>query len=283
LSRAQRVTGANFILLGCETGPSAAIGTATKINDVDALDAFKSAKQKSGISSFEELLADLSSPRIRILINLSKLSDNFIIPYDLVDEKDQVLRAYPNGTASGGPPPSQPLFQITPGASVGGGAAGTVSRSTLARSIWLAAKRPSLEDWWFWIYYGLVAIGVVGTLAELPFRHALTVQNRVSAAIFLPLAGIVVAMVAGMFLDGWLTNSSVTAGVIFVPLMAWGILAQLKDKFPDHRVAIMATRAVVIWCLVPLIAKLLVFGAERMNWLVEPSPITAALDGFTVL
>jgi len=278
LDAAAGTVGFNFIPLGCETGDSAPLGTATKINDLDGLRAFKNVMQKSATSSFGALIADLTSSALKIQIDLTKLQSRIGINVDLMDQDERILRAYPINGSAGAASPSQPLFQMSAQASLAGSISGDISAAVLVRSYWFASMRPILQAWWFWIFEAMVGIGIIAALLELPFRHALTVSDRLAAAFILPLFGILCAVFIAMIFNEWLTTEP--HGIIalaFGPIIAFSAFGGVQENFPDHRIAIMATKVVMLWCLTPLLVTLLIYGVESMRWLVVPSPLMASL------
>jgi hypothetical protein len=99
LLKASEEVGFNVIPLGCETGEASAIGTTSKITDVDGLQGFMRAISRSGSATLFDLLTDLSGPNLRIVIDPARIRYRRI-PIELVDE---------DGNSYFPPPPADPV------------------------------------------------------------------------------------------------------------------------------------------------------------------------------
>jgi hypothetical protein len=99
LLKVSEEVGFNVIPLGCETGEASAIGTASKITDVDGLQGFMRAISRSGTTTLFDLLTDLSGPNLRIVIDPARIRYRRI-PIELVDE---------DGNSYVPPPPADPV------------------------------------------------------------------------------------------------------------------------------------------------------------------------------
>ena len=106
LERAAADIGFNLIPLGCETGEAFAVGTAAKITDVDGVAAFSRAISRTGRTSYLELLNDLASENVRLVIDPQTPGSN-LIPIELID-KDGTSVQRPAGAASVPPSGIQP-------------------------------------------------------------------------------------------------------------------------------------------------------------------------------
>lgn len=106
LQEAAKEVGFNFIPLGCETAETAAVGTATKITDVDGLAAFKRAGLRDGVTTYKDLLADLSGPDLQIIIDVPRASALDVVPIEIQDQAGNLYR--PAINTSGGPPATPP-------------------------------------------------------------------------------------------------------------------------------------------------------------------------------
>jgi hypothetical protein len=80
--------GARFLLLGCETAQSSAIGTGAKINDLDAIAAFQRALAKTDLATWKDLLSIISGPDMPVNIDPSR-----------IDETDRNVVVDEDGTA----------------------------------------------------------------------------------------------------------------------------------------------------------------------------------------
>jgi hypothetical protein len=87
--KASLEVGFNLIPLGCETGEALAVGTASKITDVDGLNAFQRATSSLGQASYLQILTDLSDAHLRILIDPAKFESGNLVPIELIDEDGQ--------------------------------------------------------------------------------------------------------------------------------------------------------------------------------------------------
>jgi hypothetical protein len=92
LEQAAQIHGFDFIPLGCETADSAAIGTVTKITDLNAIDGIARVIAKDGRASWKEILTDLSSPDMKLAIDITKITDPKKIPIEYVDRNDKTYR-----------------------------------------------------------------------------------------------------------------------------------------------------------------------------------------------
>jgi hypothetical protein len=106
LQKAAADVGFNLIPLGCETGEVFAVGTAAKITDVDGVEAFRRAISRSGRTSYRELLDDLASENMRLVIDPTTAKSN-LIPIELID-RDGTSVQPPTRFASGPPSSRSP-------------------------------------------------------------------------------------------------------------------------------------------------------------------------------
>lgn len=83
-----------LVALGCETAESAAVGAISKINDLDAIDAFlRALAMKDVTTTFGALLSALSGPNIQIAIDPSRLGETDRVPLELLGSDKQVSNA----------------------------------------------------------------------------------------------------------------------------------------------------------------------------------------------
>lgn len=270
LLSASKKNGFNFVPLGCETADSIALGTATKINDLDAIDAFKNAMRVSGRTSFGDLLSDLSSDALKLTIDLGKLQDRSSIPIDLVDREGRTYRPYagPIVSAVSQSPPAA-LIQIDLTAADGSIVYPDVSVSALDGSLWLHRWSRFLERAWSEIYKWLTFLILGVALLELPFRRAVPASERIKAGVVFVAVGGLVSLWISYILGEWLTELSV--GWSFIAAAAsWFVLFQMREKFPDHRVAILGTRFIVAWNQLPMISHVVVSTLQYAGMLADP-------------
>jgi hypothetical protein len=256
LLSAARNTGFNLVLLGCETAEAIALGTATKINDLDALDAFKRAMATSGFTSYGKLLADLSSPKLQIMIDLAKLGDGSIIPIDLVDEDNKIYRGYPGGSASNAS--AGELLYINTSVEqtvVGDASIPTVSSALLARSQWFYQKVPRMVEIWTYGFLGLVGSGFIVALVELTLLRFFSVGERMLTAVLFFFATAIITMGVFALFSYWPDQY---IPVIFGTVASWGFVATVDKEFPDYWWVGKMTRLAVAWAQLPLLSKIMI-------------------------
>lgn len=92
LERAAQIHGFDFVPLGCETAESAAVGTVTKITDLNAIEGVARVIAKDGAASWREVLADLSSPDLKLAIDITKITEPKKIPIEYVDRDSKTYQ-----------------------------------------------------------------------------------------------------------------------------------------------------------------------------------------------
>ncbi len=265
ISSASKSIGFNYLLLGCETADVSALGTATKINDLVALDAFKRVKNSPNARpTFKTVLSEISSAELRIEIDVRKLGPDSLVPIDLVDADGKVYTIYPASPPQGPLPPattssSQPLQ------------AGFSNVSTVVASICVAtpsswARSRSFDQaiallsniWHTWLWW-LIVFTICLPWAEIPLRHALATQDKVKAALYLPLTEMFMVGITLLFVfpfavfeyssleqHGLLSIIVITIVVLFCLI---GLLANLYEEYPDFRFSRLAATFLAVWLI----------------------------------
>ncbi|MBY5396974.1 hypothetical protein HFN01_19380 [Rhizobium leguminosarum] len=96
--------GFNFVSLGCETGETLAVGTATKISDVDGLKAFQRAISEEGRVEYLSLLASMSDPNLRFVLDPLKSEKYDVYDVEIVDASGKTY--FPGGAPVIAPRPA---------------------------------------------------------------------------------------------------------------------------------------------------------------------------------
>lgn len=272
----------NFLLvpLGCETDEATSLGTVTKINDIDALEAFERATSGTREPKLRFVLADLSSEAITLSIDLSRLSDIHVVP---IEEKDRDGRVYDGGPApQPAPPPTAapspievsqaaeakapPIAQPTSNACA---PKGPVSDLLSAWSAWLTTT-----GLYFWTTAFLTAsaYAVVLAMLEVPFLPGMTVGDSIALA---PLYGVAGALHAGgiaFFMNVGTSQSPDSNPLMtaFAAALAIGLRVKAKEIVSDQPMSMLGIRCLFPIALVPAALQILIAGA-RAACLIGPS------------
>ncbi len=261
LLRLSREVGFKFIPLGCATTDAIALGTAARINDLDALDAAKKAMMVSGTTRLGDLIADLSSADVQLTIDLGKVADGSTVPLDLRD-RDRRLLGDDHPSAFG---------QINPSGGQGASAySQQVPPSALAGTLWLTRWAVTIEQAWANVFLALVALAFALALIELPRLHAVPVRRRVAAAATFVILGAALAALVYYCEVNWLTSPG-PFGVV-AALGAWSVPLGLSEQHPDHRLALRASIVVVGWAQLPVVANLAIAALTALGVLATRVP-----------
>jgi hypothetical protein len=242
----------NFVPLGCETAGIDSVGTATRINDVDALNAFQKARRTGGATTYLQLLADLSSADVQIMIDLAKLTNEAIMPIDPLKPEPAVAGRRAGLPSSSGS--SQPATFLTLNDAVV--ISNSVSPALLARSqFFFAHLLPRLPEIWLIGFSLLAGIGLLGMIGESLLLRQLPPGERVGDAVLLTLGALLMSGGAVGLFSYWDDS--------FLPLLVgtlacWGVPIGLKEKFPDHRLARRLAVVVCLWTSLPPLFKVAV-------------------------
>jgi hypothetical protein len=253
---ASKRVGFNFVPLGCDTSNAMGVGTTAKINDLDAIEAFRKA-MGTGTTAFGALLSDLSSTeQLHFTINLQKLEDGSTVPIDVVDKDGRTLNAFPSLASSQQAPRLSQLGALSSGTPV------IVQETALFES---RPWRHWIEDWWFKIYRGLLVVGFSLAFLELFFLRAVPIDERVWGFVYLAFFGGMAAFMIGVFFDQWLVGEPPWGQEVLVLALSVPALMNLASTMPDHRLARLSAAMVLFWSQIPLLINLSIFCLALVN------------------
>jgi hypothetical protein len=217
LQMAARKIGFDVIPLGCETADTIAVGTATKITDLDAIDGFKRAIAADGARTYKQLLADISGSELKLSIDLTKVPEPDSWPIEFIDRDG---RSYQPTRPVGSPQPSSP--QGTASADIGIHRVESSSRcelsvSGLNVSVAYARLWPTILDWWMFGAIGLGLICVFASMVEVATISTLRIKARytclLTTALFSALVCLAIYAVLYAATDGSELFGIISAGL----------------------------------------------------------------------
>lgn len=273
---ASHTVGFTLIPLGCETDETMPIGTVTKINDVEALNAFYRAATKRGTASLQQFLTDLSGPNMKLAIDLSRLEDAFIIPIEQIDENDKPLQASPPQPALQQPPtPAPPLkssteppFSAPIEQTQTCGAETTTSVEVTKWANWARTTGVSIWLETFISAASYVMIVAVFTVLYLPRA---SVSDKAAVIIFISLAG-PTALGITLFVVVAGTDPSIDGHPMLLVLllgMPITLLSKCKELLEDDRLTILGVKCLTPLILLPLIVACAI-KAGHVTCLIRP-------------
>ena len=164
---AERI-GFNFIPLGCETAETAAIGTGSKITDLDGLSAFKRAALREGVTTYQDLLADLSGPNLQLVIDIGQASGLNVVPLEVRDANGTSYRPPPSLNNTSTAPPQTPITLLNMSVANSGWLKLTcpLSPDLVKRSINLTNMVGKLSRIWQLVIAGWIALFVLAFANE---------------------------------------------------------------------------------------------------------------------
>ncbi|MDI5929011.1 hypothetical protein [Rhizobium leguminosarum] len=185
LQRVSEEIGFNLIPLGCETTESFAVGTATKITDVDGLQAFMRAVSRSGKASYLDVLADMSDANLKFVIDLARLGNSNMVPIDIIDRNGTQYRPAPPRMPQT-PEAPQPTAGPTPGffltVQFSGLPLCEVSVVGLALSRWITAAAAHIAVWFPYFMAGLLLFFILIASFEVAWFNATTNVAQASSS-----------------------------------------------------------------------------------------------------
>ncbi len=315
IEKAAQLFGFDYVLLGCETGKFAEIGTLNPINDVDAVRAFVKARKTGGRSTFAQLLADLSSVDLQFIVDLGHVGDRSMTPLGLTrhghdpatsSARDGGFRSTPSGVPT---PVSSPINAGTQfGGGIGGSSlppssgfgGGSVSPSGVSTSSGLMiaiparyrvdtpctadverldrSKRwfdrfPSIESLWNWLFLIAAALWMLVGLFEVIWRSNLSIRDRWANLAKFTVAGSFVTLVVVAIASDWLRSGLSAEFLGFVGIAVITLRFLAGRRFPDHRMALIASLIWVSLAQVPPLTAVCVDRAIAQCFLEVPFPL----------
>jgi hypothetical protein len=263
--------GFNLIPLGCETAEKISLGVSAKINDLDALSAFRRSIAKRGRSTFGEVLRDMASEDIQFHIDLTRLADENLLPFNLIDKNETPLSDSYTGNhrfsaTNGYMPPDIDAESSDLGAN------NEPSDRTIINSKFLQGFLDVARQFWCDLLFVIFVFGLSLASFEvllIGYKNSEIFVSFVTVFIF----AICSVFWCFVFLALQCDNENSLLAQLGGALISFGIYSGLVELYPEYIWSKRAAISGLLWSQIAAFVAVADTTAEWLGLLVEPMPI----------